>query len=209
MRQCKDDACRFRYPTVIGEGVVCPVCKGSTMAFPLPKIVHQETAVSPTPPGHQIEVLLDNIRSLHNVGSIFRTSDGAGVKHLHLCGMTATPEHKKLAKTALGAHTQLSWSYSRNGLDTAVSLKNQGYQLWALEETPTATILYEAILPNPPTPIVLILGNENIGIDPEILNLCDQVLALPMRGVKDSLNVSVAFGIAIYHLIHQNMPDGG
>ncbi len=202
IRQCEDDACRFRYPTVVGEGVRCPVCKSRTVAFPLPEIVHRETAVSPDKPSHQIEVLLDNIRSLHNVGSIFRTSDGAGVNHLHLCGMTATPEHKKLAKTALGAHMQLNWSYTRNGLDTAVTLKKQGYQLWALEETPDAQSLYKINFPSPDTPILLILGNENIGIDPEILKLCDQVLSIPMHGSKDSLNVSVAFGIAIYHLTH-------
>lgn len=199
IRQCADDACRFRYPTVIGEGVLCPVCKSSTVAFALPEIVHRQTAVTATPP-HHIEVLLDNIRSLHNVGSIFRTADGAGVKHLHLCGITATPEHKKLAKTALGAHTQMGWTYTCNGLDTAVALKNQGCQLWALEETPQAQSLYKINLPPSDTRILLIMGNENIGIDPAILNLCDQIISLPMYGIKDSLNVSVAFGIAVYHL---------
>jgi tRNA G18 (ribose-2'-O)-methylase SpoU len=200
IRQCADNACRFRYPTVIGEAVLCPVCNGSTVAFALPEVVRRDTAVTTPPPTHHIEVLLDNIRSLHNVGSIFRTADGAGVRHLYLCGITATPQHKKLAKTALGAHTQMSWSYARNGLDTAVSLKSQGWQLWALEETPQAQSLYKINLPPPDTPVLLIIGNENIGIDPAILNICDQVVSLPMYGIKDSLNVSVAFGIAVYHL---------
>ncbi len=199
VRQCKNEACRFRYPAASGQGVICPVCKSATDVFPVPETTHYKTAVS-TPTPHHIEVLVDNIRSIYNVGAIFRSADGAGVKHVHLCGITATPEHPKLAKTALGAHSQLSWSYARNGLDTAVSLQKEGYQLWALEETAQATSLFNTQLPDNHIPILLIIGNENIGIDPAILALCDQIIALPMQGIKESLNVSVAFGIAIYQL---------
>lgn len=199
IRQCQNETCRFRYPAVTGKGLYCPVCKSDTIAFDLPKREHKTTVVSDSPQRH-IEVLVDNVRSIYNVGSIFRTADGAGVKHLYLCGITATPEHPKLAKTALGADSQLSWSYHQNALDTAVSLKEKGHQLWALEETPTAISLFNAHPPIASTPLLLIIGNENIGVDPAILAQCHQIMFLPMQGVKDSLNVSVAFGIALYQL---------
>ena len=199
IRQCINETCRFRFPAVTGKGEVCPVCKADTIAFTLPEIVHHQTAVS-TPPNRHIEVLVDNVRSIYNVGSIFRTADGAGVSHIYLCGITATPEHPKLAKTALGADSQLSWSYHRNALDTAVSLKEKGHQLLALEETPQATSLFDTKFPNTKAPLLLIVGNENIGIDPAIIAQCQNTVVLPMHGVKDSLNVSVAFGIALYQL---------
>ncbi len=199
IRQCQNKTCCFRYPTVAGKGINCPVCKSDTIPFELPNRKHRATAVSPSPQ-HHIEVLVDNVRSIYNVGSIFRTADGAGVRHIYLCGITATPEHPKLAKTALGADTQLNWSYHRNALDTAVSLQEKGYQLWALEETPAAISLFNAHPPTATTPLLLIIGNENIGVDPAILTHCRQIVLLPMQGVKDSLNVSVACGIALYQL---------
>ena len=199
IRQCTNETCRFRFPAVEGKGDICPVCKTDTISFALPEVVHHQTAVS-KPPNHHVEVLVDNVRSIYNVGSIFRTADGAGVRHIHLCGITATPDHPKLAKTALGADSQLRWTYHRNALDTAVSLKKEGYQLCALEETPQATSLFDVIFPSSKAPLLLIVGNENIGIDPAIITHCHNTVVLPMQGVKDSLNVSVAFGIAIYQL---------
>ncbi len=131
---------------------------------------------------------------------MFRTADGAGLAHLHLCGMTATPEHPKLAKAALGADKTVAWSYARNGVATAVMLKKAGCQLWAIEATPTAEPLFadHPLLPTKPT--VIVVGNEKAGVDPGILAHCDRVLSLPMSGHKQSLNAAVAFGIAVYHL---------
>jgi tRNA G18 (ribose-2'-O)-methylase SpoU len=200
IRQCQNEGCRFRFPAVVGSGERCPYCGGQTAvaATPHPK---RDTPLTHRINSLHLELLLDNIRSLYNVGSIFRTADGAGVKHLHLAGMTATPEHPKLAKTALGADSQMGWSYSRNGVDTAVQLQNQGYRLWALEDAPEAVSLFNLRGDEGDgRPLLLVVGNENVGVDPAILPLCEQILAIPMLGVKDSLNVAVACGIAIYHL---------
>lgn len=198
IRQCDREACRFRFPAVAqnAPSARCPLCGGPTAVVQMP-LAKRQTAVATAVKSRHLEVLLDNIRSLYNVGSIFRTADGAGVRHLHLCGMTATPAHPKLAKTALGADSQMSWSYGRNGVDTAVGLKEQGYQIWSLEDTDGADSLFGAEITLTP-PVVLIVGNENVGIDPAILEISDRVYSLPMQGVKDSLNVAVAFGIALY-----------
>jgi tRNA G18 (ribose-2'-O)-methylase SpoU len=132
---------------------------------------------------------------------MFRTADGAGVDHLHLLGITATPDHPRLAKAALGAHETVPWSYHRHGPDAAAGLRDQGFQLWALERTAELSpqvSLYEA---EPLSgPLALIVGNERAGVDPALLALCDGVFTLPMSGEKSSLNVAVAFGIAVYHL---------
>jgi len=148
------------------------------------------------------EALLDNIRSMHNVGSMFRTADGAGVAHLHLCGMTTTPANAKLSKAALGAQEKVPWSYSLNGLDTAVTLKEQGHQLWAIEATEKAKPFFIANPRLSASSVVVVVGNENAGIDPGILEICDQAFSLPMYGIKRSLNVAVAFGIVAYHLCY-------
>lgn len=132
---------------------------------------------------------------------MFRTADGAGVDHLHLLGITATPAHPRLAKAALGAHETVAWSYHCHGPDAAAQLRHEGFRLWALERTAESSpqlSLYE-VTP-PPGPLAIIVGNERAGVDPGLLALCDGVFALPMSGDKSSLNVAVAFGIAVYHL---------
>jgi tRNA G18 (ribose-2'-O)-methylase SpoU len=205
LRQCGNAHCRFRFPAdgVSGQGAVCPKCGAATAVAPLPAKSAWATAVTHPPPAAiHLELLLDNIRSLYNVGSIFRTADGVGVRHLHLGGISATPEHPKLAKTALGAHSVMGWSYWRNGWDTAVQLKEAGYVIWALEDAPNAISIYHLPPLMPAQPVLLVVGNENMGVDPAILALADQVLALPMRGMKDSLNVAVATGIALYQLVY-------
>lgn len=200
IRQCLNAACRFRFPAAGSSGAQCPQCGASTAVMATPH-AKRDTAVSHPASGLHLVLLLDNIRSLYNVGSIFRTADGAGVKHLHLAGISATPEHPKLAKTALGADSQMGWSYSRNALDTAVNLQQQGYRLWALEDAPQAESLFRSQWRDDGRPVVLVIGNENVGVDPAILPRCEHIFLLPMLGVKDSLNVAVACGIAIYHLL--------
>ena len=199
--QCLDETCRLRFPAAAAEavGLVCPRCRG-----PLATVDGVERAPfdPPTrlarPP---LVALLDNIRSIHNVGSMFRSADGAGVDHLHLLGITATPAHPRLAKAALGAHETVAWTHHRHGPDAAARLRREGYTLWALERTAEParqSSLYETV--PPPGPLALIVGNERAGVDPGLLALCDGVFALPMSGGKSSLNVAVAFGIAVYHL---------
>ena len=202
MYQCESADCMFRFPVTEERhaGLKCPLCGASATDQEHLSSSHQpqdsiKTAVS-------LSVLLDNIRSLYNVGSIMRIADGAGVKHLYLGGITATPAHPKLKKTALGAETAVSWSHHNNGLKTAVSLQAQGYQLWALESTPTSIPIYSALPAPTDNPILLIVGNEVAGVDPAILNRCDRIVHLPMRGHKASLNVATAFAAAAYTLLY-------
>lgn len=150
--------------------------------------------------GPSPEALLDNIRSTFNVGSIFRTADGVGVRHLYLCGVTATPANPKVAKTALGAERAVAWSYHPNGLDVAQELKAKGYRLWALESDSRARSLLTSAGELQGSPIALVVGNEVAGVDPGILAICDRVLCIPMQGAKRSLNVAIAFSVAVYCL---------
>ncbi len=196
--ECTAVTCQLRFPAQESalRSLECPLCASPIHAV-AETAFFQETAAKKA--GISFEGMLDNIRSIHNVGSMFRSADGAGLHHLHLCGITATPTHPKLAKAALGAQERVAWSSSRNGVETAVALKKDGYQLWAIEATPTAEPLFEATTQFT-KPVVLIVGNEKAGVDPGILSLCDRVFSLPMQGFKQSLNVAVAFGIAVYYL---------
>jgi tRNA G18 (ribose-2'-O)-methylase SpoU len=144
--------------------------------------------------------LLDNIRSTFNVGSIFRASDGAGLRRLHLCGITPTPDNPKVAKTALGAEVTVDWSYHLNAIQAAQSLKAQGFSICALEATADSCSIFQAPAVLFSSPLLLVVGNEVTGVDPELLDLSDAVLSIPMQGKKESLNVSIAFGIAAYTL---------
>ena len=183
------------------DGYACPKCGAPTIEAARTHISDftQNVPNSDLALPH-LELFLDNTRSIYNVGSIFRTADGAGVKKLHLCGITATPEHPKFAKTALG--TDLPWEYHMNGVDGIARLKDEGYQIWALEETAESVDLYaDAPTLSPDSKTVLVLGNEVLGVDPGILKLCDKTLMIPMRGEKKSLNVTIACGIAVYHLL--------
>lgn len=207
IRQCTNAVCRFRFPVDVAaqhqagtRPEHCPHC-----GFPTQIVVKGYTnpKVTPSPPPEDlpvVEALLDNIRSTFNVGSMFRTADGAGLRRLYLGGITPSPENPRVAKTSLGAESSLPWTACRNSLDTALALRGQGYQLWALEGGPRAEPLFEAVLALPESPILLVVGNETAGVDPEILATCDKVLAIPMHGVKHSLNVAIAFGIAAYAL---------
>ena len=198
--QCTNPDCRFRFPVTDGRvlGETCPVCRMPTeLSATYAEGFNPEPLAVATEP--VIEVLLDNIRSIYNVGSILRTADGAGVRHLHCCGITPPPDHPKIAKTALGAEKSVGWTKSGNGLETAVSLKERGYQLLALECTPNAIMLPDVHLEGD-QPVVLVVGNEIAGVDPGILAICDLTIMLPMQGVKNSLNVASAFAVAAYAL---------
>lgn len=153
-----------------------------------------------------LEALLDNVRSAWNVGSMFRTADGFGVRKLHLCGITPTPENEGVRKTALGAEQSVPWESYRNALDAACELRSGGRQLWALEHDPRARALpdFTQSITASLEDVVLIAGNEITGVDPQLLDLCDQIIHIPMRGTKRSFNVAVAFGIAVYNLVSED-----
>jgi 23S rRNA (guanosine2251-2'-O)-methyltransferase len=143
--------------------------------------------------------MLEDIRSLWNVGSIFRTADGAGFGALYLCGITGCPPDKKLAKTSLGAEDHVPWLHANGALDVLPTLKQRGVQIVALEKTENSVPLEEALAKNQlRTPLCLIAGNEVAGVSAEALSQSDLICHLPMHGVKASLNVAVAFGIAAY-----------
>jgi tRNA G18 (ribose-2'-O)-methylase SpoU len=151
-----------------------------------------------------IEPLLDSIRSAWNVGAIFRTADGFGIKKLHLCGITPTPATADLRKTALGAEKTIPWTYGRNSLQAGKDLKKAGYLLWALECDSRAIPISEIKMPEIGSlrnrGVILIVGNEETGVDPDLLALCDEIIYLPMRGTKRSFNVAVVFGITLHFL---------
>lgn len=199
-RQCEWEECRFRFPVELEEQRAgrCPLCGAATVDVGSPAAGVDQGLLKPKNP--TFSALLDNIRSIHNVGSMFRTADGAGVRRLYLCGMTATPAHPKLGKAALGAQETVPWSYHKNGVDHAHLLKEQGHLLWAIEATQEAEPFYDAELAIGSRQVTVIVGNERAGIDPGILALCDRSLYLPMNGRKHSLNVAVVFGIVCYHL---------
>lgn len=193
--ECAAAGCRLRFPAAAHEAVNgrCPRCGGAAA------IVRRLAPPAEPPassPGLRLPLaaLLDNVRSLFNVGSIFRSADGAGLAHLFLCGVTPTPAHPKLAKTALGAEQSVGWSQHPNAVELAQQLLAAGYVLWALEENAAALPLWAAVLP--PAPVVLVAGSEVTGVDPDLLALCHASLVIPMRGHKRSLNVATAFGIA-------------
>lgn len=199
--QCLRPECRFRFPTLErgDEWVKCPRCGGPTRLVVLPYdgIGAEDHRVNSAP---HIEVLVDNIRSAFNVGSIFRTADGAGVNHIHLCGITPTPDHPKVAKTALGTECLVAWTQHWDGVEAAKELKEKGYTLVALECAGDSHSLFDHFFLAGVTSAVLVLGNEVTGVDPGILELCNQKIHIPMQGSKRSLNVAIAFGIAVYHM---------
>ena len=146
----------------------------------------------------KIVVVLHNIRSRENVGSVFRTADAAGVDKLYLCGITPCPPHEKISKTALGAEKTVPWEYHRQTWRLIEQLKKDGFRVVALEKTKASNDIFK--FKSDKRPIALVVGNEVRGLSPEILKRADAVLSIPMRGQKESLNVAVAFGVAVYQL---------
>lgn len=143
-------------------------------------------------------VICDNIRSLENVGSIFRTSDALGVKKIYLCGITGKPPHHKISKTALGAEETIPFEYYKQTSRLIDKLKKEKIQIVALEQD-KKSIPYNKLKPH--FPLALLVGNEVKGVSKAILKKCDKIIELPMNGKKESLNVSVSFGIAGYEII--------
>lgn len=143
-----------------------------------------------------IYVVLNNIRSNYNVGSIFRSSDGAMIEKLYLCGYTPSPPKKEILKTALGSTESVKWEYVKNPIDIVKKLKKDGLKIIALEQT-DKSIPYHQINKNI-FPACLIIGNEITGVSQELIDLCDLSIEIPQYGIKQSLNVAVAYGIAIF-----------
>ena len=145
-----------------------------------------------------IYIIADSIRSAYNIGSIFRTSDGAMVEKIYLTGYSPTPIKKEVLKTALGATESVPWEFVKNPLDVVTDMKRNNVTIAALELTHNSTNISDADISI--FPLCLILGNEITGVDQNLLNLCDIAFEIPQYGIKQSLNVSVAFGIALFRL---------
>jgi tRNA G18 (ribose-2'-O)-methylase SpoU len=142
--------------------------------------------------------ILPNIRSLYNIGAIFRIADAVGIEKIYLTGYSGRPDKQpKIAKTALGAQDSVPWEYVYHTWQVIEKIKKQGYQIVGLEKN-KSSLDYRKFKPK--NKIALIVGNEKTGISHPIQKRCDQVIHLPMKGIKESLNVAVAFGIISYHL---------
>lgn len=182
-------------------GTRCPACLGSTQAVSS-HLLRTENLPLFDGPSIQLEALLDNIRSAWNVGSIFRTADGFGLARLHLCGITPTPESDAVRKTSLGAEESVAWTYHKDAVLLVKGLKVEGWKVVALEEDERAREIKDERrkMKHEWGKMILVVGNEVTGVDPELLDLCDEIVYIPMRGRKKSFNASVAFGIAVYAL---------
>ena len=142
-------------------------------------------------------VVLDDIRSLHNIGSVFRTSDAFRIECIYLCGITATPPHPEMHKTALGAEFTVDWKYVNNAVDAVDNLKNEGYIVYSVEQVEGSIMLDELQL-DKTKKYAIVMGNEVKGVQQEVINHSDGCIEIPQYGTKHSLNVSVTTGIVIW-----------
>ncbi len=145
-----------------------------------------------------LTVVLDNVRSLNNIGSIFRTSDAFAVERILLCGITATPPSPEIHKTALGAEDSVQWVYFEHTVDAVNMLKDEGYTVCALEQV-EGSVSLERFEADATCKYAFIAGNEVDGVDQNVVNLCDVSLEIPQVGTKHSLNVAVSTAITIWH----------
>jgi 23S rRNA (guanosine2251-2'-O)-methyltransferase len=146
-------------------------------------------------------LILDNVRSLNNVGSVFRTADAFLVEAIYLCGITGTPPNKEIYKTALGADETVSWQYFENTMDALQACKAKGYSVYAVEQAEGSTMLNH--FTTPANGLALVFGNEVDGVDEAIINAADGCIEIPQEGSKHSLNISVSLGIVVWAVISQ------
>lgn len=144
-----------------------------------------------------IIIVLDNIRSLNNIGSVFRTSDAFLIEKIYLCGITAQPPHNDIRKTALGSTESVDWEYFESTLDAIGKLKSTGVKICAIEQAENATMLND-FKPQPDTKYALIFGNEVKGVQQDVVDTSDIILEIPQYGTKHSLNISVSAGVVIW-----------
>jgi len=145
-----------------------------------------------------ITIVLDNVRSALNVGSVFRTSDAFLIENIILCGITATPPDKEIRKAALGSTDSVKWEFFENTIDAVNKLKTEGYHIIGIEQADKSTMLNDISLPK--KPIAIIMGNEVNGVAQEVIDVCNAVIEIPQFGTKHSLNISVSTGIVIWEL---------
>ena len=170
------------------------------------KLTHEELLARSVPPAEAstrprtpVAGLLDNIRSLYNVGSMFRTSDGAFVRRLYLCGYTPAPPRAEIDKTALGATATVPWMHFRDPLAAVAHARADGMTICVLEHTTHGVPVYD--IPPGKFPLCLVVGNELTGVSRALVDAADLAVEIPMHGVKQSLNAAVAYGVALFELM--------
>ena len=151
-------------------------------------------------PLHPLHLVLDNLRSAFNVGSVFRTADAARLASVITCGYTAHPPHPKLDKTALGVLPYVATEHFAETVEAVAALRRRGITVWALETTSQSRLYCDAVYP---CPLAVVLGNEALGVSPEVLEQCDDYLEIPMHGFKNSLNVAAAGAIVAFEALRQ------
>ncbi len=170
------------------------------MSEPEPHYASIPAAELPPIPRNPAHLVLDNFRSAYNVGSAFRTADACAVEHIHLCGMSAHPPHRKIEKTSLGAFEYVPWTYYERTSDCLDALREQGIVTVAIEVAPAAVPHFDYAWPKP---VAIVFGNEVTGINEKIMQRCDAVVRIPMHGYKNSINVATALGIVLYEIVRQ------
>jgi tRNA G18 (ribose-2'-O)-methylase SpoU len=155
---------------------------------------------------HGVVVILDNLRSAFNVGSIFRTADACGVERIYLCGITARPPNQKLDKTALGATEFVPWEYRSSTHNALEQLSNDGVPVLCVEISPSSKSLWKVHFPER---VGIVFGHEVYGVSEDILAMADGVIQLPMLGIKNTLNVATACGVVLFEALRQRWASGG
>ena len=150
-------------------------------------------------------IVLDNVRSLNNIGSVFRTADAFLIEKIYLCGITASPPHKDIHKTALGATENVLWEYVHSTADIVQKLQTEGVSVWPIEQTEDSTSL-DIFQPEPNKSYAFVLGNEVRGVSQEVIDICNKALEIPQFGTKHSLNISVATGLVIWDFFIKTKP---
>lgn len=151
---------------------------------------------------HPIILILDDVRSMHNVGSAFRTADAFATQTIFLCGYTPTPPHREIHKTALGATETVSWKHFLTTVDAVNEARNNGYKIFAIEQAHNSISLQDLNWTN--EPIAVIFGNEVTGVNDEALKLADGVIEIPQWGAKHSLNISVSIGVVLWEMVRKS-----
>lgn len=147
-----------------------------------------------------VEIVLDNIRSLNNVGSFFRTADALGIGKIYLCGITPCPPHREITKSALGAELSVDWEYHSNSAELVNTLKNNGFQILSIEQAEGSTLLHD-FTPSPDKKSALVFGNEVEGVSDDVIAISDYCIEIPQFGTKHSFNVSVSGGIVMWEMV--------
>ena len=154
-----------------------------------------------------ITIVLDNIRSMHNVGSVFRTADAFLIQNIYLCGYTPRPPHRDINKTALGATETVEWKYFSNAEEAIRDLQSMGFKIWAVEQVDKSLSLQKFSI-DMDEKLAVVFGNEVEGVSDEVLKLCDGFIEIPQLGMKHSLNISVAAGIVLWELVRGRVAIG-